>query len=225
MEGASLGCAIAFPSQADKPAFPACMGMGMADKTLSVYGFSRLLSSGLLGVAVGGVFQGEVEGCALDCVKGVVGTCMDMLWDGEARSFMEILMGMGHSLGRVIEKAVIPRALLVDEEEIGSWGISIRDEVVLWHGVAYALAMAELRGVLVTVLAVSSARGCCNNPRCISLAGVSELGLVVGKEGARGVCSGCKEVCYCSKKCQEEAWELHKHYCSVLTKHRRETVE
>ena len=59
-----------------------------------------------------------------------------------------------------------------------------------------------------------SARGCCNNPRCMNLGGVSEMGLVVGREGARGVCSGCREVCYCSRGCQEAAWEVHKHHCS-----------
>ena len=57
------------------------------------------------------------------------------------------------------------------------------------------------------------ARGCCNNARCRNLGGVSEMGLVVGKQGARGVCGGCREACYCSRACQEEAWPLHERYC------------
>jgi hypothetical protein len=66
------------------------------------------------------------------------------------------------------------------------------------------------------LLAKSSARRCCNNPRCLNLSGMSEMGLVVGGGGARGVCSGCREVCYCSYKCHEEAWLLHKHWCSLF---------
>ena len=68
--------------------------------------------------------------------------------------------------------------------------------------------------LLAEALAKWCAYGCCNNPRCTNLGGVSEMGLVVGRQGARGVCSGCREACYCSKKCQEEAWLLHKDCCS-----------
>ena len=75
---------------------------------------------------------------------------------------------------------------------------------------------STLRWLIAALLAGCSARGCCNNPRCGNLGGVSEMGLVVGRAGARGVCSGCREVCYCSRECQEEAWELHKHYCSLV---------
>ena len=222
MDGASEGCAVTFPAQANKHGFLACMGMEMADAILSIYDFNRLVSSGLLVVAGGEGSEGKLEGCDLDCVKRAVGTCMDKLWGGEAESFLDALVSMvGDPMGRLIRKALIPGALQVDEvDAVYSWGISTRDEVVLQREVPYGLAMAELRGVLVTVFAICSARGCCNNPRCINLAGVSEMGLVVGREGARGVCSGCGEVCYCSRECQEEAWELHKHYCSVLTKHR-----
>ena len=63
-------------------------------------------------------------------------------------------------------------------------------------------------------LAGKCAFGCCNNPRCMNLDGVSEMGLVVGREGARGVCSGCRGACYCSRRCQEEACVVHKDWCS-----------
>ena len=49
----------------------------------------------------------------------------------------------------------------------------------------------------------------------MNVSGESEMALVVGKERARGVCSGCREVCYCSWACQEEVWVLHKKYCSL----------
>ena len=75
---------------------------------------------------------------------------------------------------------------------------------------------SAMRWLVAAHLTDCSARGCCNNPRCGNLSGVSEMGLVVGRAGARGMCSGCREVCYCSRECQEEAWELHKHYCSLI---------
>ena len=78
----------------------------------------------------------------------------------------------------------------------------------------------RMRRQVAALLADCSARGCCNNPRCRDLGGVSEMGLVVGRAGARGVCSCCREVCYCSRECQEEAWELHKHYCSLVKEYR-----
>jgi chemotaxis protein histidine kinase CheA len=65
-------------------------------------------------------------------------------------------------------------------------------------------------------LGTCSARGCCNNPLCRSLSGASEVGLVLGGSGAKGLCSGCKEVCFCSEACQKEAWSLHKGYCSMM---------
>ena len=79
--------------------------------------------------------------------------------------------------------------------------------------------MIRTRRLVAALLTDCSARGCCNNPRCGNLSGVSEMGLVVGRSGARGVCSGCREVCYCSRECQEEAWELHKHYCFLIKDH------
>jgi hypothetical protein len=81
------------------------------------------------------------------------------------------------------------------------------------------MSIIALRGAAYTVaevLSACSARGCCNNPWCVNLEGMSEMGLVMGREGARGVCSACREVCYCSRKCQEGAWVLHKHYCSCI---------
>ena len=68
-------------------------------------------------------------------------------------------------------------------------------------------------GLVEVSLKICPAHGCCNNPHCTNLGGVSEVGLVVGREGARGVCSGCREVCYCSRECQKEAWEHHKDWC------------
>ena len=77
------------------------------------------------------------------------------------------------------------------------------------------LFLLEVISLVVVSLKICPARGCCNNPRCMNLGGVGEKGLVVGREGARGVCSGCREVCYCSRECQEAAWVLlHKDWCS-----------
>ena len=54
---------------------------------------------------------------------------------------------------------------------------------------------------------------CCNNPDCSELGGLSELGLVQGPEGARGVCAGCGLACYCSRACQEKVWCAHSNVC------------
>ena len=82
----------------------------------------------------------------------------------------------------------------------------------------------DLKRGLALHLALCSARGCCNNPRCMNVSGESEMALVVGREGARGACSGCREVCYCSRACQEEAWVLHKKYCSMCRRARHTMV-
>ena len=49
---------------------------------------------------------------------------------------------------------------------------------------------------------------CCNNLECVSLEGVSELGMVLG-----GVCGGCRSVAYCSRGCQELDWKEHRKTC------------
>ena len=77
----------------------------------------------------------------------------------------------------------------------------------------------HVRWLALFSFACCPARGCCNNPGCLNLGGVSEMGLVVGREGAKGVCSGCREVCYCSRACQEQAWaQTHKGWCSQYAK-------
>ena len=221
MDGASKGCALMFPAHSDKQAFLACMGVAMADKVLSVFDFTRLLSSGLLSVAAGEGSECKLEGGALDRVKRVVGTCMDKLWEGEVGSFTRTLVGMVDALRSAVQEGGIPGALQEDAvEAISSWGSSTRDEVLWWQGMPCGVAVAVLRGLVVNVFATCSARGCCDNPRCRNLAGVSEMGLVVGREGARGLCSGCREVCYCSRKRQEEACVLHKQYCTIYMKRR-----
>jgi hypothetical protein len=111
--------------------------------------------------------------------------------------------------------------LVKNWEVVGEWG-SRRFEVETTAceeiGVMSLKGLRAVACTVAEVLSACSARGCCNNPRCVNLGGVSEVGLVVGREGARGVCSACREVCYCSRKCQEEAWVLHKQYWSCIAK-------
>ena len=56
---------------------------------------------------------------------------------------------------------------------------------------------------------------CCNNVRCKKVGGISELGRVVGRNTA--VCQQCRAACYCSKRCQEEAWPFHQQVCKALS--------
>ena len=72
----------------------------------------------------------------------------------------------------------------------------------------------ELLGSFVRmVLSMVPVGFCCNNPDCRELGGLSELGLVQGPGGARGVCGGCGLACYCSRKCQEKVWGTHRQVC------------
>ena len=50
----------------------------------------------------------------------------------------------------------------------------------------------------------------CSNPRCVNLAGPSEIQL------ARKSCNACKVVYYCSRECQTAHWGTHKHQCKKL---------
>jgi hypothetical protein len=68
------------------------------------------------------------------------------------------------------------------------------------------------RGVAVQ-LGKCYALGCCNNPRCTSLARVGEMGLVGASSRAKGLCTGCRRGYFCSKACKEEAWPVHKPIC------------
>ena len=80
-----------------------------------------------------------------------------------------------------------------------------------------AMIMRDIACDIAIELSRCYALGCCNNPRCSNMAGTSEVGLVVGEgRAARGVCSGCKVVSYCSRRCQVAAWPLHKETCTHL---------
>ena len=134
-----------------------------------------------------------------------------------------VTLGSSYTWGTPVAQ-IVPIEVVLKWDDLGlelagEWG-SRRFE--LWPTDSTELGSVGLVGLrkaaycATIFMAQCSARGCCNHPRCGDLGGVSEMGLVVGREGARGVCSGCREVCYCSRECQEAAWVLHKHYCSYL---------
>jgi hypothetical protein len=52
--------------------------------------------------------------------------------------------------------------------------------------------------------------GCCNEPACLSFAGHSEALL------SRHKCGGCQTAAYCSRECQQKAWQGHKPVCKAI---------
>ena len=54
----------------------------------------------------------------------------------------------------------------------------------------------------------------CNNPGCMSMAGVSDLAAVSGRSC---ICAGCRVARYCGRACQRAAWKQHKHVCGALS--------
>jgi hypothetical protein len=52
--------------------------------------------------------------------------------------------------------------------------------------------------------------GCCNEPSCLSFAGHSEALL------GRHKCGGCQAAAYCSRECQQKAWQGHKPVCKGI---------
>ena len=112
---------------------------------------------------------------------------------------------------------VMPKADLQDQvysQHASDWVDAVLKSPLGGANGPLSLVLSDVVHLVAESLAQCSARGCCNNPRCMNLGGVSEMGLVVGREGARGLCSGCREVFYCSRECQEEAWVLHRDFCS-----------
>jgi hypothetical protein len=53
----------------------------------------------------------------------------------------------------------------------------------------------------------------CNNPRCMSLHGETEVSLVSGRAC---VCSGCRVARYCGQECLRQHWKQHKPVCKAL---------
>ena len=52
--------------------------------------------------------------------------------------------------------------------------------------------------------------GCCNEHSCLSFAGHSEALL------GRHKCGGCQAAAYCSRECQQKAWQGHKPVCKAI---------
>jgi hypothetical protein len=78
---------------------------------------------------------------------------------------------------------------------------------------AAAAASFQLLQQLGLALSNLPAGTACNNPRCTTLAGLSEQQLVVGR--AR-LCAGCRVARYCCRACQVAAWKQHKPACKAM---------
>ena len=99
--------------------------------------------------------------------------------------------------------------------------VGIAADVLGYRSGAVLLAVKELQNsgaeslgsFARMVLSMVPVGFCCNNPDCRELGGLSDLGLVQGLKGARGVCGGCGLACYCSRNCQEKVWSAHRNVC------------
>jgi hypothetical protein len=78
---------------------------------------------------------------------------------------------------------------------------------------AIHLAAQQLQstGLAICSFAVPSM---CNNPRCTSMLGLSELATVSGRNC---MCGGCRVAHYCGRACQRAAWKKHKPFCAALS--------
>ena len=126
---------------------------------------------------------------------------------------IELAVGFAESLLPVVSSSPCEVAVLAEHVRVQLRNGVLAGLVSGGKGLA-RMFLLDVMGLVIVSMKSCPARGCCNNPQCTNFVGVSEMGLVVGREGARGVCSGCREVCYCSRECQKEAWELlHKDWC------------
>jgi hypothetical protein len=90
-----------------------------------------------------------------------------------------------------------------------------QEEVPIWVGQQKYEHFVRLFLLLQSCLRGTPVGFCCNNVGCESVNSKSELGqILAGKHS--GVCRGCQAACYCSAKCQAEAWPLHREACRAL---------
>ena len=110
--------------------------------------------------------------------------------------------------GALIGVASALRAVCASGPRLFSKSYSTLSEKLFTGSVAYR------QRAIARVLACHEVAFCCNNTACSKLQGFTELQLPV-REGGRhtGVCGGCKAACYCSKRCQKQAWPAHRSGC------------
>ena len=202
--------------------------LAIVDTLVTHYGAARVLHWGreLSPWPVGEGSSSNAEQQPLyDRLAAVLaGNCDKMMPNGEK---LGSILGSLNTCPQIMPIEVVLQWEVSDVELAGMWGSRRLELGPRGIGEAGLMGLVGLRKAAyaaATWILQCSARGCCNNPRCMNLGGVSEMGLVVGREGAKGVCSGCREVCYCSRKCQEEAWVLHKHYCSYWSQGKQQGI-
>jgi hypothetical protein len=89
-----------------------------------------------------------------------------------------------------------------------------RDSAVGGHiDTAYCLQAAQLLQAAGSVLCSFAVPCACNNPACLNLSGLTELGLVSGRSC---ICGGCRVARYCGRACQRVVWKQHKPICAAL---------
>jgi hypothetical protein len=90
-----------------------------------------------------------------------------------------------------------------------------QEEVPIWVGQRKYEQFVRLFLLVQSCLRSIPVGFCCNNVECESVSSKSELGQILDGEHS-GVCRGCQAACYCSAKCQAEAWPLHREACRAL---------
>jgi hypothetical protein len=127
---------------------------------------------------------------------------------------------------------LIVLALLADIEVARAWVVSLRSVATSvpqgYDGACFSLLRSwdanndvnTFMGQAIAIaLASQSVAFCCNNQDCCNIQGWSELQLPQqGQRRGKGVCGGCRAACYCSKRCQREAWPLHRMTCSSTSR-------
>jgi hypothetical protein len=135
---------------------------------------------------------------------------------GYAPQMLQQLLKEGSVTGPQFENC---RTIRAQAQHFTNYHLKQHLQYMEQHRCYYEQDAAQLLGSAQQLEAVGSAMcsfavPClCNNPACVNLCGLTELGLVSGRSC---VCGGCSVARFCGRACQRAVWKQHKPVCAAL---------